>query len=165
MKIFSKILSVFLFGTLILLNFSCKPDENGGDSPEKQQLDKLKKTWNLQTATLEGDVRTDFTNVTLTFGGEYQDKGTYTYSLAGTLPTPTNPWPKEGGKWKFGNDVATSMIRLDSQISSDDADLPMTYSIANGELTISFNYTGEGFAGGLAGRTSEVEGNWVFIFK
>ena len=100
------------------------------------------------------DRTSDFTNLKMSFTGTYVAGGTYGYNFTGTRPNPS-PWPASG-TWKFGPTVSTMMIRLD-----DDPDLGMNYTLTDTQLTISFTYTGAGYAGG---RIEQVEGDWEFIF-
>jgi PKD repeat protein len=128
---------------------------------EQIQLDKLSKTWNIESAQLDGDVRTsDFTNFTLTISGTLNTSnpsGPYNYSVSGNRPDPS-PWDASG-TWTFtyiGTGDSGSLLRNDG--------VPMNYTISgNGKLTISnlicsaCDYEGA--------RTKAVNGNWTFVFN
>jgi hypothetical protein len=157
MKILSRLLSVLAIASLGLAYVGC----GGGDDEEaveKSQLTKLSNVWNISSVTLDGTQRTDFTNLTLTISGAFDSKnpkGPYNYTMGGTRPNPS-PWPASG-TWSFGSNVLTQLIRHDDASTDQD----MTYTLTSTELTISFNYSGVGFAGS---RVNQVAGNWVFTF-
>lgn len=156
MKVLARILSLFMLLAVATLYTSCGGDDGPTKTQEETQLDKLKAdVWNIASASLGTTDRTgDFTNLKLTFSGNYVAGGTYGYSLSGTRPNPS-PWPASG-TWKFGSNVTSQIVRLD-----DDPDLGMNYVLTDTQLTITFTYTGAGFAGG---RIEQVEGDWEFIF-
>lgn len=160
MKTFSRFASLLILTGVIIVFTNC-----GGDDPppppEKGQLEKLSKTWNIVSASLDGNNRTaDFTSFKLTISGTFNStspEGPYQFSVSGSRPNPS-PWPANG-TWTFTN-VGTgdtgSLLRNDG--------VPMIYTIAsNGQLTISdlictnCNYPG--------GRTEQVNGNWTFVFN
>ncbi|MFM8849616.1 MAG: hypothetical protein ACKOE5_04410 [Cytophagales bacterium] len=136
----------------------------GGGTPEplaNQQFTKLagssSKTWKLTAVTL--DDKPQFTpsgsynnNFTLTISGT---KGATSFDYAVAGRPPLSPW-KAGGKWFFGADVATQIVR-DPDLTADKLD--MTYSVADNTLQLQFNYQGAGFT-----RVDQVKGNWVFTF-
>ena len=65
-----------------------------------------------------------------------------------------SPWDANGN-WAFGSNPKTQIIR-------DDADGGITYTLSsNGNLTLAYNYDGEGFEA----RTAEVEGNWTLVLE
>jgi hypothetical protein len=157
MKMFSRILSVLLVASLGLMYTGCKKSEEDGDAAEKVQLAKLeKKSWTVTNVTLGTDDRTaDFSGFTITFSDAFNTsnpKGPYTYALTGSHPSPS-PWPLTGGKFRFGADATRELVR-------DDDGLPMTYTLSDTQLVISFTYSGTGF-----GRTEQVGGNWKFTFN
>lgn len=156
MKVIARILSLVMLAGIATFYMSCKGDDPEQKPKEEVQLDKLKGTWALQSATLDGAARTDFVSVVLTVTGNYAGDGaTYNYSFTGTFPNPS-PWPKTG-TFKFGANPETQIIRLD-----DDPDFGINYSVTTTSLTLTLeNYVGSGFAGG---RVEEVEGEWVFTF-
>lgn len=159
MKIFSRFLSLLIISGLSLFYAGCGGSSSSTDPAEKVQLAKLSTTWTIYSATLDGAVRTgDFDKLTLTVGGTFSTatpKGPYTYTCGGTRPNPS-PWPASG-TWKFGSDAKTDLLRNDP-----DGDLAMTYEATDTQLTITFNFTGTGFAGS---RANQVVGNWEFVFK
>jgi hypothetical protein len=142
---------VAALGALTLIA-SCGPDTP--DRPiEEVQLEKLVATWNLSDVTLDGTTkRAEYTNFKLTVAG-VAGQTTFSYTTTGSTALLT-PWPRTGS-WKFGEPVETVIIRMDNP------DLPMTYSVTDTQLQISFNFTGNGFQ---PTRTSQVKGQWVFTF-
>ncbi len=154
MKVLARILSLIILLAVATLYTSCGGDDGPTKTQEEIQLEKLKANpWNISSVTLDGTNRlTDFTNLKLTFGGTFVTGGTYTYSFTGSRPNPS-PWPASG-TWEFGPTATSMMVRLDD-------DLPMNYTLTDTQLTITFTYSGAGFAGG---RVEQVEGNWEFIF-
>jgi hypothetical protein len=126
---------------------------------EEEQLDKLKKSWNIISAALNGSTRTsDFSGFKLIISGIFDPanpNGPYNYSVSGSRPTPS-PWPSSG-QWSFaaiGTGDSGTLLRSD--------DVPITYSInSNGHLTVTFECQDCDYAGS---RTKEVNGTWVFVF-
>lgn len=139
----------------------------GGSDPEKPieqvNLGLMSKTWTLTEVKLGNTTPTGYTNMTITISGTFSKTpgAEYDFSIAG-LPTGASsktPWPRANnttatstGKWKFDDtEPETTIIRkVDG--------LPITYSVTENTLVLSFNYTGAGF------RTSSVEGDWQFTF-
>lgn len=160
MKLLTRTLSLLTIACLALFFANCGGD-GGEDTPvEKTQLGKLKGTWTLVSATLQGgsptpDKTTDYTGFTLTLDGTFDEDSDedfpYTYST--TNRPDLSPWPANGD-WGFGSNAKTQVVRDDG--------MGITYSIAsNGNLTLMYNYTGPG----IAGRTAEVEGNWTLVLS
>jgi len=160
MKMMTRIVSLTIVASALVFLSNC-----GDDDPKKTdqqiQLEKLSKTWNIVSASLDGTNRTaDFTNFKLTIGGTYNStnpNGPYSYSVTGSRPTPS-PWDANG-TWSFVNTGTTdtgSLLRNDG--------VPMIYTISSsGQLTISdlicssCNYAGA--------RTEQVNGTWTFVFN
>jgi hypothetical protein len=159
MKFLRSISLVALAATTLVLN-GCKKDDDA--KPEAQlQLEKLSKSWNLQSVTLDGATRTDFQNVVLTISGSFNGStplGPYTYRFTGTFPQPS-PWPKDNNTWSFGDGAVQSVI-----IREPD-DVQVNYTISGNALTLTFTYTGAGFQGGTFARANQVTGEWVFNFQ
>ena len=155
----NRIFSLLLLVSAAVLYSNC----GGGDDPEKSeeelQLDKLKVSqWTLQSANDGTDRTAEYPGMTLTLTGSYSAGGTYSYaSSASTWPEPRGPWKKDDA-WKFKpGAVANTIIRL-----SDEQEMTYTLSNSDKQLTIAFNYVGEGFVN--AGRVEIVEGDWTFTF-
>jgi hypothetical protein len=160
MKMFSRILSLLVIASLGLMYTGCGKDDGDGDPKEKVELAKLSKTWNISSATLEGDSRTsDFTGFKLTLSGAFdasKPKGPYQYTVSGTRPTP-NPWPPAGGTWTFGSAFTSNggtMVRSDG--------VAMTYTFVGSQLKIALTCSGCNYDG--SARVGEVDGDWIFIF-
>jgi hypothetical protein len=150
-----RILSLLSITAVLLTYAGCKG--KGGD-PEpiaNVQFDKLKKTWKINTATLDGvDKTADYTGFQLTLSGT---KGTPPFDYATSARPNLSPW-KASGKWEFGSAVESQIIR-DKGVAADE--LSLTYTVTETTLTISFNFTGTGYSA----RTGVVSGNWVYTFK
>ena len=143
-----KFLVAAAFVGVLLLYSGCKPKSGPGQSIEDAQLVKLSKTWKCTAATLDGLAQTGYTNFQLTITSTAGQK-TFTYTTVGR--PVLSPWPSNG-TFTFGTDVST-------QVTRDDG-LPITYAVTDAQLQITFNYTGAG----IAGRVTQVKGNWVLTF-
>ena len=148
MKSFKFILSAALIG--LLFSYSgCKKKTTDPD-PKDVQIGKLSATWKIKTgeAKLDGSAQTGYDNFILTASGT-AGQTSFGYTCSGR--PALSPWPASG-TFTFGTDFATQIVR-------DDA-LPITYSATDTQLQLSFNYSGAG----IAGRVSNVKGNWVYTF-
>ena len=158
MKLITRFLSLSVLVAAAILYAGC--DGGGEDTKSEQQLqlEGLVGTWTLTSATLDGDARTtDFTNMKLSLSGSFVDPSTdlYTYSITGTTPTPS-PLPRSG-KWKFGSNVKTQLIR-----DPGTEDFPISYTLAGTTLTLTFDCATCDYPGGS--RVSSVNGEWVMVF-
>jgi hypothetical protein len=166
MKAFLKSLLavIIVFGTTF--TFTHCGDDGPGKTLEQTQLDKLKKTWNIVSATLDATDRTaDFTGFSLTIGGTFNStnpEGPYTFSVSGTRPTPS-PWPASGN-WFFGGDPETQLVRDENNNGTNDSsDLAMTYFIdSTGKLSLTFTCSGCNYPGS---RVDLVDGVWTFVLQ
>jgi hypothetical protein len=158
MKILIRTLSLVVITSFGFFFIGCGGKNTEPDPVEKVQLAKLSSTWTISSVTLDNNSRiSDFTNFKLLLAGAFNassPKGPYQYSVAGSRPS-NNPWPPSGGTWSFGADFSKDLVR------HDNPDLSISYTVTDAQLTLTFNYTGNGFIGG---RTSQVSGNWVFTF-
>ncbi|MCU0358372.1 MAG: DUF5004 domain-containing protein [Cyclobacteriaceae bacterium] len=159
MKLLNKLTSIATLILVVVLLSNC---DDGGDSkpPEQVQLEKLSKTWNVVSATLDNNNRTgDFNNFKLTFSGTFNPNspnGPYAFSVSGSRPTPS-PWAASGS-WSF-----SALGTGDSGTLLRDDGVAMTYSIAsNGTLTLNFTCASCNYPGG---RVDAVNGSWVFTFN
>ena len=138
---------------LAILVIGCGKDDSTID-PEKFQLEKLRKTWTLVSATIDGEVAEQIeSNFTLIMSGTYGSDD-YAYVTAGAnFP---NPWPATG-TWTFVTiENNTGVIKRDDNVDIE-------YSIAeNGQLTLRFQFSGEGYDDA---RTKTVGGLWVFVLE
>jgi hypothetical protein len=148
-------LSVLVLVSAGLFYSSCG---GGGDekTPEEVQLDKLKGTWNLQSAS-DGTDRTDeYPGMAVTISGTYSEGGTYNYASTADSWPSISPW-KAADQWKFkSGNVTTILVR-----QADLLDMNYTLSNSDNTLSLTFTYSGPGFANG---RISSVDGNWAFTF-
>lgn len=117
------------------------------------QLEKLSKTWKLNTVTLDGiDKKSDYTNFQLILSGT---KGNTTFGYSTSGRPALSPW-KSSGSWEFGVSPETQMIR--DKATADE--LTMTYAVTETTLSITFTFNGSGFS-----RTGSVKGQWIYTFK
>ncbi len=157
MKILSRFFSLLFVTSLGLAFTGCGGGDDGEDSAEKVELGKLSGTWEVSAVTLDDieDERTEaYKGLDMTISGTYANDGeSYQYTFTGKLPK-LSVW-EQTGNWHFGNvTTAKTMTR-------DVDKLSMTYTVTDTQLTISFNYTGEGFNNG---RVQLVQGNWKFTY-
>ena len=143
---------VVLIGGFMLLA-SCGKGKDPEPSIEEKQLKLLVDTWELTEATFGGTTgnrTTDYQNMVLTISNT-DNASPYDYSVTG-LPAGKTPWPASG-TWEFDeNDPASVIKRLND-------DLLIDYTVTNDVLELRFGYEGDGF-----GRTSSIQGQWVFTF-
>jgi hypothetical protein len=159
MKLLTRTLSLLTIASLALFFANCGGDE-GDDTPvEKTQLGKLKGTWEIESATLEGgtpspDKTADYAGFTLTLDGTYdadnEDPFPYDYSTNGR--PDLSPW-EASGTWAFGGNPKTQIVRDDG--------LGIVYTLSSdGSLTLEYTFFGAGFPNAKA---AEVEGNWTLV--
>lgn len=151
----AKFLPIVAIVFVLPMLFGCPSKNNPTPNGPDQQLTKLSKSWKCTSATLDNTPQTaannaDYSAFVLTLSGT-AGQTTFNYSCAGR-PKPLSPWPASG-TFTFGTDFATSVTRTEDNI-------PVTYSVTDSQLQITFNYSGAGYAG----RVDNVKGNWVFTF-
>lgn len=142
--------------SLVVLN-ACK-DKPQGPSEEEVQLQKLSKTWDLSSVTLDGgDPGISYSSFRLTLSGTI-GAPSFTYSTQGR--PIRSPWPGNG-TWIFGTAVTSQVIRDPGTAD----ELPITYSVSQdgNSLEITFNFSGEGYSS--TGRQENVNGSWRFVFN
>ncbi len=147
MKISKFLLLVAIIGVLFTYS-GCKKKTEPGQSPQDAQLVKLSKVWKLTAVTLDNSPQTGYTSFQLTISST-AGQTTFSYTTSGR--PALSPWGPNG-TFTYGTDFATQLTR-------DDA-LPITYSVTDTQLQMTFNYSGAG----IPGRVSNVKGNWVFTF-
>jgi hypothetical protein len=154
MKLSLKFLALILIPGMLVFMSGCKKKTGPGESTEDIQLGKLSKTWKITSVSLDGVDRTaDYTNFSLTISGT-AGGSSFGYS---TSNRPTlSPWPSSG-TWAFGTPPETQIVR-DKGNTADE--LPITYSVSDTQLQVTFNYNGAGYPA----RVSNVKGQWIFIF-
>ncbi len=158
MKHAVKVILIGILFSVFLASQGCKKKDDPEPSIEDKQLSLLSKTWTFgpsSSVQLDGVDQPGYTNFSLTILGT-PGEGGGGYSVSGS-PTP-NPWPSSG-TWSFGAVPETQIIR-DPLSTADKLDL--TYSVSTTQLQITFNFSGTGYPGG---RTSNVNGQWVFILQ
>ena len=167
MKLSIKAFSLLGITTLAVL-LSCGSDGGSDAAPEKAQLAKLSKTWELEKVIFGGD---DITNdagdqidddFSITFSGTFtasQPDGPYEFSVEGTQsPSPLPP----SGTWTFagveGNSGNIALVD-----ANDPGELAVTYTIqSNGNLILTFLCDPCNFDGARASAVSSVNGTWEF---
>ena len=130
---------------ILLISISCNsvdPEPEIQD-PLDIQADLLNGTWILKdesSAVKDGNIITDFKDITVTFSGATKDGGNY----ATTNSIDANVWPNNGS-WQFQNNDKSKLLRSDNVV--------LSISVTQTTLRTSFT-----IVGGLK------EGNWVFDF-
>ena len=136
---------IFLFFVLSLFVGcnSADPDPDPVADPLDDQAALLNGTWILKdasSATKDGNVVSDFENITLTFSGGSKNGGNYST----TNSASADVWPSSG-TWTFQNGDKNKLLRSDNVV--------LSISLTSTTLRTSFVVSG-----GLK------EGNWVFDF-
>jgi hypothetical protein len=162
MKLSTKIFSVLSITTLAVL-LGCGSDGGSDADPEKGQLKKLSKTWELEKVMFGTD---DITNdagdqidddFSITFSGTFNSPP-YDFTVEGTqTPSPLPP----SGTWTFASvDGNSGQILL---LDEDDEELAVTYTIqSNGNLILTFLCDACSFEGARSSAIASVDGVWEF---
>lgn len=139
---------LILGGLLVLALNGCKDSETETDATYAA----LAHTWQLTSARLDNVGQSSYEDFQLTMSGS-DASATYI-----TIGRPDNsPWPGSG-KWTLGEPSSSKIVRDPGTAD----ELAMTYSLSGSTLTVSFIFSGEGYAGG---RVNSAEGNWEFEFE
>jgi hypothetical protein len=153
MKFYLKpVLSVIVLA--ILLGYTgCGGKKDPGPTEEEKALADLSATWKVGTSgnvTLDGvSKKADYASFQLTVTGT-AGAASYGYTTSGR--PALSPWPSSGS-WKFGDVIATDIVRDPG--TAKEVDMHYTVNGDNLELTFTYNQAGES-------RTSKVTGVWVF---
>jgi hypothetical protein len=152
MKFYLKpVLSVVVLA--ILLGYAgCGGSKEPTPDPATVALGKLSSTWKVGSTgnvTLDGkSKKADYATFQLTITGT---PGASSFGYATQGRPSLSAWPSSG-TWTFGTNPETDINR------DSGADLiPMTYTVTDTQLELTFTYNGDGES-----RTSEVKGVWVF---
>ena len=140
---FSK--SFLLFFVFSCVFLACKKDKDPDpvDDPLDVQAKRIEALWDLKdasSATKDGNVVSDFENITLTFSGGSKNGGNYSTTNSASVDV----WPSSG-TWTFQNGDKNKLLRSDNVV--------LSISLTSTTLRTSFTVSG-----GLK------EGNWVFDF-
>lgn len=167
MKHLARLLSLLILVSAGVFLTNCGGDGGDEKSAQEKAFDKLKGVWTLESATWSADNsddRFEGTTVELNIHGTFKEDGKFEFDMTSSPnDIDASPWPPSVN-WKFGSNPATQMIRLDSELSSSEDDVPLTYTVTDSELEIEFAYAGSGFV--IQGaRTQSTEGNWTFVFS
>lgn len=135
--------------------WQCGSDSSPTPNPQDEQLAKLTKTWKATSVrfAVTGTPQpvTGYDSFTLTMTGT-PGQSTFDFSTTGRPSgTNNNCWPASG-KFTFGTAFETVLLRDDG--------IQVTYTVNESVLQMNFTYAG----GGFSGRTSSIEGAWVFEF-
>jgi hypothetical protein len=151
MKSFKFLLAFALVGALLTYS-GCSKSSGPGQTPQDAQLVKLSKTWKATSVTLGGAAQSGYTSFQLVISGT-AGQTTFGYSATGRPQPPgtLSPWAASG-TFTYGTAFETSLTREDA--------LPITYSVTDTQLQMTFNYTGAG----IPSRVGNVQGTWVFTF-
>ena len=145
-----KLLFAIAIIMMVLALVDCKSKgEDPGPSDQDLQLEKLTAAWTCTAATRDDVNQDGYTNFKLNISGT-AGSDSFGYSASGR--PSLSPWPASG-TWKFGSNTMSELLR--------DSNIPVSYSVTDTELQLTFTYSGSGFNG----RVSEVEGQWVFKFS
>ena len=139
----NKKLTYFLIYLCLTLSCNSVDPEPEIQDPLDIQADLLNGTWVLKdesSAVKDGNIITDFKDITVTFSGATKDGGNY----ATTNSIDSNVWPNNGS-WQFQNNDKSKLLRSDNVV--------LSISVTQTTLRTSFT-----IVGGLK------EGNWVFDF-
>jgi len=163
MKHLARLLSLIVLVSAGIFFANCGGGGGGDEKSEKEvQYNKLEGTWVVTDVTGPGahDWDADFVDGTINLTVEnFSENGPYTYVFT-VVEDVQGPW-EDSGEWTFGSNPETDMVRHDS----DDTDVNMDYTVTDDQLTISFDYTGTGWAISGSGRTQSVDGDWTFVFE
>ncbi len=151
MKRSSLIIALALLGVAASF-WQCGSDPAPAQDPKDAQLEKLSKTWNTTSQTIDGVPDPNHDNFSIAISGS-AGQNTFNYTTTGrpACASPCSPWPASG-TFTFEADFATTLKREDGTI--------ITYSVTGSQLQMTFSYAGAGFTG----RTAVVQGNWTFQF-
>ena len=139
----NKKITYFLIYLCLTLSCNSVDPEPEIQDPLDIQADLLNGTWVLKdesSAVKDGNIITDFKDITVTFSGATKDGGNYVT----TNSIDSNVWPNNGG-WQFQNNDKSKLLRSDNVV--------LSISVTQTTLRTSFT-----IVGGLK------EGNWVFDF-
>ncbi len=165
MKFFKLTFMITLIAGFGLLS-SCKKGDDPVPTVEQAQLTKLNipKGWVVSKVTLDvptNDVTADYIGFKIVVTGTFSaDGGIYDYTLSNrpvattAKPGLKSPWPQNIGKWKFGPNASSTIIRDPDNVLFTQ---PMEYSVSSDKLVLTFNYIGAGYG-------SKVDGNWTMEF-
>ena len=138
-----KIYNYLLLVLFISISCNSVDPEPEIQDPLDIQADLLNGTWILKdesSAVKDGNIITDFKDITVTFSGSTKDGGNY----ATTNSIDSDVWPNNG-TWQFQNNDKGKLLRSDNVV--------LSISVTQTTLRTSFT-----IVGGLK------EGNWVFDF-
>lgn len=139
----------------LLIYSGCK-SKTQAESTQDKQIDLLNKSWVVSTVTREGiDQSAHYTGAdstfVLTFTGTH---GSTTIPYTTSKRPKLSPWDASGTFTLDATSPQTLMTRNDSGDP-----ISFSYSVTATQLQLSFDYEGDGFAGG---RVKQIKGNWIF---
>jgi len=139
----------------VLVTVGCSKDDGPGITPEQAVTDRLSKSWDISSATLDNQDISDLTGLTLTIN----DALGYTTNSTSVARTP-NPWPV-GGSWAFVDEI-TDAADTSFSIRRDD-EINIVVALTDTSLTLSFTFD-DAIHKGSTGKEEALSGDWVFVF-
>ncbi len=153
MKLTVKIFVLVVLSAALLTFSGCKPGTDPTPSDEEVQLGKLSKAWKATSVKKDAVPQVGYDAFTLKIEGVV---GSPSFTYSTTVRPTLSPWPSSGS-WVFDTDPLASIIRDKGNTTNE---LKMTYTVTETTLQLNFTYNGAG----VAGRSSNVKGQWVMIF-
>jgi hypothetical protein len=149
-----RFLSTFGLAAVLFAYAGC----DGGSKPvvpiTDVQLEKLTKTWKINSVTLDGvDKSSDYSAFQLVLSGT---KGNTSFGYTTSGRPSLSAW-KSSGNWEFGASPETQIIR--DKGTADE--LAVTYAVTESTLQVTYTFNGSGYTS----RTGVVKGQWIFNFK
>lgn len=140
----------------LLMIFAISCNKSDDSAPDNRQLvtDKAVGVWNMTYAELDGNALTDdFTG----FGIVVNEDLTFTSNSSAIIRQP-NPWAASGS-FTLPNEITNTD---NVSVSRNDGAVIMFTFISDTDVVFSFSFSANNE--GSNGRTSAVEGEWVFEF-
>jgi len=145
-KIYSILATIFLITAI-----SCKEDEQQL-SIEEKQIEMLSGNWQLISAKRDNADMDGYEDFELVLSSS---SSMLTYI---SINRPSfSPW-EAGGVIQFGANPLQELVRD----AGTNHETFLNYEVSEDELTISFNYDGDGFENN---RNNAIQGSWVFRFS
>ncbi|MCW5909769.1 MAG: hypothetical protein KIT62_01785 [Cyclobacteriaceae bacterium] len=151
MRTIPRFFSLLMLGMIPLLYSGCKKDDPVKPITD-QQIEKLNGSWKATEVKADDILQDEYDDFVLTFSGDAGNKF-LEYTPEGR--PFVSPWP-ESGTLLFDDADPQRVLHRDD-------DVVITYEVTNTTLTISFDFSEEGYINN--GRTSGITGEWEFKFS
>ena len=145
-----RLLTILSLLVVAVTFWQCPSDPPPAQDPKDALLEKLSKTWNTTSQTIDSQPETGHDGFSITITST-PGQPTFNYTTSGRPSGPT-PWAPSG-TFTFENDFNTTLRRDDGTI--------VTYSVTDTQLQLNFTYNGAGYTGS---RITVVQGDWTFNF-